>query len=90
MKNYYSGTKIVIDNNGELSEPINTTVGVKQGGPLSPFLFSLYTEELIEIIQNRTNHGTLMNTGVIMYADDIMIVADKKWKINAMLNICQR
>ena len=31
-----------------------------------------------------------MNTGVIMYADDIMIVADKKWKINAMLNICQR
>ena len=90
LKSYYSNTKIVIDNNGDLSDSINTTVGVKQGGPLSPFLFSLYTEELIEILQSRKNHGTALNTGVIMYADDIMIVANKKWKINAALNICQR
>ena len=69
-----SDTKITIDSNGELSEPINTTVGGKQGGPL---LFSLYTEELIEIIQNRTNRGKELNTGIIMYADDIMVLVNK-------------
>lgn len=60
------------------------------GGPFSPFLFSLYTEELIKILQSRKNHRTALNNEVIMHADDIMIVANKKWKINAALNICRR
>ncbi|CAF0780153.1 unnamed protein product [Brachionus calyciflorus] len=34
-----------------LSSIFKTTVGVKQGGPLSPLLFAIYVDELIELLE---------------------------------------
>ena len=44
--NYYSVSKITITINDQMTNTIKTTRGVKQGGPLSPFLFSIYIDEL--------------------------------------------
>ncbi|RNA17696.1 RNA-directed DNA polymerase from mobile element jockey-like, partial [Brachionus plicatilis] len=44
--NYYSVSKITITINNQMTNTIKTTRGVKQGGPLSPFLFSIYIDEL--------------------------------------------
>ena len=81
---------MIIENNDEQSSRTKTAVTVKQGGPLSPLLFSIYTEELIDLIRNRSNHGTALNIGILMYTDDIMIVSNKKWKINVALKICEK
>lgn len=48
IKNYYGATKAMVKNNDEMSERFATSIGVKQGGPLSPRLFALYIEDLIE------------------------------------------
>ncbi|RNA33339.1 RNA-directed DNA polymerase from mobile element jockey-like [Brachionus plicatilis] len=44
--NYYSVSKIVIVINDKTTSLIKTTSGVKQGGPLSPSLFSIYVDDL--------------------------------------------
>ncbi len=68
-----------------------TTIGVRQGGPLSPRLFSLYVEALIGEIES-SGLGTNVNgvcTGVIMYADDLVVMSYDKQKLQKMLNIIE-
>ncbi|RNA38634.1 hypothetical protein BpHYR1_012079 [Brachionus plicatilis] len=49
-----------------------TTVGVKQGGPLSQKLFSIYVEELIEEIMNTNLISEIdgIKTGVLILCED--------------------
>ncbi|CAF0747706.1 unnamed protein product [Brachionus calyciflorus] len=48
--NYYKNSKIIIFVNGQFTNTIKITRGVKKGGPLSPLLFSIYIDELSEIL----------------------------------------
>lgn len=91
LKSYYENSAIIIQNNDEQSELIRTTIGVKQGGPLSPRLFAMYTEDLIEEIEN-TNYGiTIKDTkiDIIMYADDIILLSNKLEDLERMLSITE-
>ena len=56
--------------------------GVRQGSVLSPFLFALYIDDNI----NRTECST--NGEIIMYADDILLIALSVCKLQQMLNRC--
>jgi hypothetical protein len=79
-------------NNGSYSALFKTTIGVKQGGPLSPRLFSVYVEDLIVELEE-SGLGTSINgvyTGVIMYADDLVIMSDDKNKLQKMLLIIEK
>ena len=63
---------------------------VKQGGILSPYLFSTFINDLIlELEQNR--QGCVighMFYGCIVYADDILLLAPSLRALRHMLNIC--
>ena len=88
---YYLTSLAYVYNDNEYSIIFKTTVGVKQGGPLSPWLFSVYVEDLITEIE-RTPYGTLINgikTGVIMYADDLLVMSDSVEKLQLLLNIIE-
>ncbi len=52
LMNYYSISKAMVDLNQIKSKIFKTTVGVKQGGSLSPRLFSIYVEDLIIMLRN--------------------------------------
>jgi exonuclease III len=51
LKNYYNISKAIVDLNNCKSEVFKTTIGVKQGGSLSPRLFSIYVEDLIVLLR---------------------------------------
>jgi hypothetical protein len=88
---YYSSSTAYVTSGEIMSTLFRTTVGVKQGGPLSPRLFSIYVEELIDELE-KSGFGTHVNglkTGVIMYADDLIIMSDDKVKLQQMLNIVE-
>ena len=92
LKNYYSNSMALVVNGSEISKFFKTTIGVKQGGPLSPKLFSIYAEDLIRELE-RKNLGTRIHeyfTGVVMYADDILLLTTSLKELQEALNICEK
>ena len=65
--------------------------GVKQGGVLSPILFSVYTDGLLERLQ-QTGVGCHMGcrfTGAPAYADDISLLAPCKSALSILISVCE-
>ena len=64
--------------------------GVKQGGVLSPLLFSVYLDYLLCELR-QVNVGCHMNgyfVGAVIYADDIILLGPTRSSILSMLNVC--
>ena len=64
-------------------EFFNCTIGTRQGFMLSPFLFSFYFGELVQMLKDSGCEGTLVNEDftdikVLLYADDIATGGDYK------------
>ncbi len=89
LYNYYDNSTINITNNGELSRRIKTTIGVKQGGPLSPKLFSIYIDELIVKISDSKLSLILWDqtVGTLFYADDSAVSCTSITKLQQSTNI---
>ena len=63
--------------------------GVKQGGVLSPLLFSVYLDDLLCELQ-QVNVGCHMNSyfvRAVIYADDITLLGPTRSSILSMLNV---
>ena len=70
--NLYKSSSSVVSWNGFLSKPYKIYAGVRQGGSMSPEIFSVYVNSVIEILLNSDLgcHIGQVYLGVIMYADD--------------------
>jgi hypothetical protein len=66
------------------------TNGVKQGGVISPLLFTVYIDELILRLKNAGIGCHIGNVfaGVFGYADDLSLLAPTKHALKVMLQIC--
>ena len=67
----------------------NVSNGVKQGGILSPFLFSIYIDQLLLKLKG-SGFGCYIGTtfsGAFAYADDIIILCPSKFSLNAQLQL---
>jgi exonuclease III len=85
--NYYEVSKAMTMVGSCQSSIFLTTIGVKQGGPLSPRLFSLYTENLGKYLDN-TEAGIIIGNikiNNLFYADDILLIANTKDEMNKLL-----
>ena len=92
IKNWYGKLRSAVRWNGIFSTVFSVTCGVRQGGILSPILFNLYVDELIDSLRNSGN-GCFVNTtfvGCIMYADDLLLLSPSLRGMQAMLDICTR
>jgi hypothetical protein len=92
LRLYYNESLAYVQSNSETSSLFKTSIGVKQGGPLSPKLFSIYMHELIDVML--TDDKLLANidgikTGIILYADDIIILTENISKMKIALQICE-
>ena len=69
-----------------------TSIGADQGRPLSPRLFSIYFEDLIYELK-MTSLKTRINeikTGVIIYANNLVVLSNSKEKMQEMLIIIEK
>jgi len=75
-----------------LSSFFQIHAGVRQGGLLSPMLFSVYIDVLISRLrQCRLGCKVLQQYfGCIIYADDISLLSHSLTAMRAMLNICEK
>ena len=72
------------------SPPFSISNGVKQGGVLSPVLFTMYIDVLL-IRLKETGIGCIYNgvyVGAVAYADDVTLICPSIRGLNAMLSIC--
>jgi len=74
-----------------LSNAIFQSCGVRQGGCLSAYLFAVYIDDIIKIIQH-ANIGCrigLASVGIFLYADDIVLLAPSLNALQTMLTLCE-
>lgn len=81
------------------SQPVNQIVGLKQGCPLSPTLFNIFLNGLLEKLDSSdkgiefTTHDTRgrpteTHIPVLAFADDILLLAKTPGNLQELLNIC--
>ena len=77
VKTFYTDINSRVINNGHLSDKFEIYQGVRQGCPLSPYLFIICAEILAEMIRNDENiHGIRVDNKhyvISQYADDTIL-----------------
>ena len=78
--------------NGKFSDTFQTGNGVRQGGVISPVLFCVFMDNLLNKLENAGIGCWLGNSyfGAIGYADDLMILSPTVGGLKKMLNICEK
>jgi len=75
--NWYSRLRCSVLWNTALGDVFSVNCGVRQGGVLSPILFSIYVDDLISLLPE-SGYGMYIDrlfTGCILYADDILLLS---------------
>jgi len=92
IKEMYLEQKKKVCWNKNFSDSFQVDVGVKQGSPLSPFLFAIVMDEVIEEIHELRVGCEIdgMKINIIVYADDIVLLGPTKMAIQKMLKLLIR
>lgn len=86
---YYNDAWMLVQKDNEVGGIFRTTVGVRQGGVISPKLFSMYLNDLIEEIEATdcvTEIGSI-KINVLLYADDIVLLSHTKSEMQRLLDV---
>ena len=76
IKSIYSIVKSQVKHNSTLSDGFFSTIGVRQGECLSPFLFSIYLNDLEAEMEIKGLEGIdigMLKLFILLYADDIVL-----------------
>ena len=77
----YNVVKSKVRAGNDLTESFVCPRGLKQGEICSPVLFSLFIDELANVIMQRGKHGIqlipdLVEIFILLFADDVILVSD--------------
>lgn len=94
IKSLYVNTTNVIRANNQESEAFETTIGVRQGGVLSPILFLIFMNEIIKDCSEQSKkisvgYNKMRNVEIseCIFADDIVLLATSERNLQHNLNI---
>ncbi len=87
----YIHSKICVKWKEDISEPFGASNGVKQGSVLSPILFTLCLDDLLNELENNREGCWIGKRyyGVVGYADDLKLMSPSLKGLQNMLNICK-
>ena len=90
LKRYYENSEARIVCNDEYSNQFKIVTGVKQGGILSPFLFNVFVDELVEEILKLNVGAKIGNTNmnILSYCDDLNLLFSCPVHGQVMLDKC--
>ena len=93
LQNMYLNASSVVMMDGCISTSFPCKIGVRQGCPLSPILFSLYISDLeSQISCESTGFITILNQSIctLMFADDLALFADSPAGLQHSLSILEQ
>ena len=90
LSNWYAKAYTVIKWNSVVSFKVHLTAGVRQGGVLSPYLFSILVDPVLVKLKDSALgcrlKGIMFNA--IIYADDLLLLSISLSDLQAMVDIC--
>ena len=88
----YRGATTVIGVRGKFTRRITINSGVKQGFHLSPFLFNVIMDELLERIEQKKFGAKIGNicVSVMEFVDDLVLMAEDPGDKSVLLNDCEK
>lgn len=89
IQSLYEETMSAVWNGEEMSNWFRSKMGVKQGCLLSPLLFSIFLDDLVEFLPGGILFNGL-NIKLLLYADDIVIIAETANMLQIMINRLQQ
>jgi len=66
--------------------------GVRQGGVLSPFLFAVFVDSVVDRVK-ATGLGCYLNSvcvSILLYSDDIVLSAPSVKALQLLLEVCEQ
>ena len=87
----YTGQKLKVRWSDHDSQVFCVSNGVKQGGVLSPVLFSVYVDDLFKRLESNGVGCHIGNhfVGCIGYADDLTLLAPSGKALQTMIKVCE-
>jgi len=92
LQNWYSKLVASVQWNGMLGNVFPIYCGVRQGGILSPILFSIYMDDLIKELR-LSGYGAYVGNlfvGSVLYADDVCLISRSCFGLQKMLDVCSK
>ena len=89
IKSMYEDIKMAVKLPGGLTPFFESVVGLRQGCNISPMLFNVYVNDLIEELQNDDCDPVIINNcsiSCLMYADDLLILSESWEGLTTSLN----
>ena len=89
---FYTNQNIRVRWRSSISISCTISNGVKQGGVLSPILFTIYIDELLNELRKSGLgcHIGQQFCGSLGYADDVLLLAPTLFSLRKMLDICSK
>ena len=89
LKGLYHNVQSSVKIHGKLTEWFTITTGLKQGCILSPILFNLYINDLVNQLKCSCQGIPIAgeNVCVLMYADDLVLLARNERDLQVMLDV---
>ena len=91
LLNMYIKQQVRVSFNNTTSSYFGVTNGVKQGGVLSPTLYSVYIDDMLKKLE-MSGYGCHVGdiyTGSIAYADDLILLSPTLGGLDQMIKICE-
>ena len=92
LYNIYSRSEMHVQWNSTQPPPFSLNNGVKQGGVLSPILFSIYIDSLLQKLKESGLgcHVGRTFAGAFGYADDLALISPSLSGLRQMIKICEK
>ena len=92
IRSIYNSVKSRVKCNNTLSEAFSCNIGVRQGECLSPFLFSMYINDMEQELENNGVNGIdigMVKLLLLLYADDIVLFGNTPEELQKSLDILE-
>jgi len=92
LRNWYSHLQCSVRWQNKTGSSFPVFCGVRQGGVLSPYLFAMYVDDLIQILR-LSGYGLYigqMFVGCLLYADDIVLMSPSCFGLRQLVHVCEQ